>query len=90
MACEKTEELYRLLLHKGYQKELCREIAYKNMNTDYTATRMLGYLYRVTDPKVEDLIDEMLAILSDREQIIQKKEMERAQAVINDIYENGL
>lgn len=90
MACEKTEELYRLLLDKGYQKELCREIAYKNMNTDYTATRMLGYLYRVTDPKVEDLIDEMLAILSDREQIIQKKEMERAQAVINDIYENGL
>ncbi|HIZ07841.1 MAG TPA: hypothetical protein IAA08_07900 [Candidatus Eubacterium avistercoris] len=90
MACEKTDELYRLLLDKGYPKELCREIAYKNMNTDYTATRMLGYLYRVTDPRIEDLIDEMLAILSDRDQIIRKKEMERAQAVINDIYKNGL
>ena len=90
MACEKTDELYRLLLDKGYPKELCRESAYKNMNTDYTATRMLGYLYRVTDPRIEDLIDEMLAILSDRDQIIRKKEMERAQAVINDIYKNGL
>lgn len=87
---EKTEELYRVLLDRDYPKELCAEIAYKYMNTDYTATRMLGYLYRVTEPRMEDLIDEMLAILSDREQIIQKKESERAQAVISDIYRNGL
>ena len=46
MTSERTEELYRLLLSKGYQEELCREIAYQHMNTDYTATRMLGYLYR--------------------------------------------
>ena len=44
MALERTEELYKLLLSKGYPKEFCAEIAYKNMNTDYTATRMLGYL----------------------------------------------
>lgn len=90
MALERTEELYKLLLSKGYPKEFCAEIAYKNMNTDYTATRILGYLYRVTDPRIEDLVDEMLAILSDRDEIIRKKEMEQAQAVINDIYRNGL
>ncbi len=90
MASERTDELYKVLLSKGYPKELCTEIAYKNMNTDYTATRMLGYLYRYSDPKIEDLIDEMLAILSDRNEIIQKKEMEHAQAVINEIYRNGL
>lgn len=90
MALERTEELYKLLLSKGYPKEFCAEIAYKNMNTDYTSTRMLGYLYRVTDPRIEDLVDEMLAILSDRDEIIRKKEMEQAQAVINDIYRNGL
>lgn len=90
MTSERTEELYRLLLSKGYPKELCREIAYQHMNTDYTATRMLGYLYRVSSPRVEDLVDEMLAILSDRQQIIQKKEMEQAQAVMNDVYRNGL
>ena len=77
-------------MERGYPKEFCAEIAYKNMNTDYTATRMLGYLYRVTNPRIEDLVDEMLAILSDRDAIIQKKEMEHAQAVINEIYRNGL
>ena len=90
MASEQTDELYKVLLDRGYPKEFCAEIAYKNMNTDYTATRMLGYLYRVSDPRIEDLVDEMLAILSDRDAIIQKKEMEHAQAVINEIYRNGL
>ena len=82
--------LYKVLLTKGYPKELCAEIAYKNLNTDYTATRMLGYLYRYTEPRLEDVIDEMIAILSDREEIIKKKEMEQSQAVINEIYRNGL
>lgn len=90
MASERTNELYKVLLDRGYPKEFCAEIAYKNMNTDYTATRMLGYLYRVSNPRIEDLVDEMLAILSDRDAIIQKKEMEYAQAVINEIYRNGL
>ena len=52
MASERTDELYRLLLSRGYPKEFCAEIAYKNMNTDYTATRMIGYLYRVTNPRI--------------------------------------
>ena len=78
MASERTEELYRVLLSKGYPKELCAEIAYKNMNTDYT------------NPKIEDLVDEMLAILSDRAQIIEKKESEHAQAVISEMYRKGL
>ena len=90
MKTERTDELYKVLLTKGYPKELCAEIAYKNLNTDYTATRMLGYLYRYTEPRLEDVIDEMIAILSDREEIIKKKEMEQAQAVINEIYRNGL
>ena len=84
------QTLYKVLLTKGYPKELCAEIAYKNLNTDYTATRMLGYLYRYTEPRLEDVIDEMIAILSDQEEIIKKKEMEQAQAVINEIYRNGL
>ena len=90
MASERTGELYKILLSKGYPKELCAEIAYKNMNTDYTSTRRLGYLYRISNPRIEDLIDEMLAILSDRNAIIQKKEVEQAQSVINDVYQNGL
>ena len=56
MKTERTDELYKVLLTKGYPKELCAEIAYKNLNTDYTATRMLGYLYRYTEPRLEDVM----------------------------------
>lgn len=90
MASERTEELYQLLLSKGYPQPFCQEVAYGSLNTDFTATRMIGYLYRVSEPSLEMVVDEMLAILSDRDRLIQKKETERAQAVINDVYTNGL
>ena len=91
MASEKTDELYRALTEKGYPKDLCAEIAYKDLNTDYTATRMLGYLYRMSEPPaVEVVVDEMIAILSDRDQLIKKKESEHAQAVISEMYRDGL
>lgn len=86
----RSDELYRALKEKGYVEEFCREIAYRQMNTDYTATRMLGYLYRVSQPRPEDVVDEMLAILSDREAIVQKKELEHAQAAMNRVYREGL
>ena len=85
MTQSKQDELYKALQQKGYP-----EIAYKQMNTDYTATRMLGYLYRISDPRPEDVVDEMLAILSDRNAIIQKKELEHAQTTINKVYREGL
>ena len=90
MSEKRTDELYRALQEKGYPDEFCKEIAYKQMNTDYTATRMLGYLYRISNPRPEDVVDEMLAILSDRNAIIQKKEMEHAQATMNRVYRDGL
>lgn len=86
----KTDELYELLLSKDYPQPFCQEIAYHTLNTDFTATRMIGYLYRVSEPSLEMIVDEMLAIVSDRDRLIRKKETERAQAVINDVYTNGL
>lgn len=90
MASSKSDELYAQLTERGYPEEFCREVAYTYMNTDYTATRMLGYLYRVSEPKLEMLVDEMLAIISDRDALIEKHQLERAQKVINEIYRNGL
>ena len=81
MAQSKQDELYKALQQKGYPDSLCREIAYKQMNTDYTATRMLGYLYRTSDPRPEDVVDEMLAILSDRNAIIQNWNMRRQRSI---------
>ena len=82
MSEKRTDELYRVLQRKGYPDDFCREIAYKQMNTDYTAMRMLGYLYRISDPRPEDVVDEMLAILSDRNAIIQ--------TIMNRVYRDGL
>lgn len=90
MSSTKSDELYKELLKKRYPEEFCKEIAYRQLNTEYTTTRMLGYLYRYTNPRMEDVVDEMLAILSDRNAIIQKKELEHAQATINQIYREGL
>ena len=86
----RREEVYQALLDKKFPEELCREIAYKYMTTDYTATRMLGYLYRITDPSIEMVVDEMLAILEDRERFRKKHESETAQAAITRFYNEGI
>lgn len=86
---ELSMQLYDMLLERGYQEELC-DIITKNLNTDYTAARMIGYLSYYSILPEAEVVDEMLAILSDRNALIKKKEMEQAQAKINEIYEFGL
>lgn len=90
METDRSEELFRALKSKGYPDDFCKELAYRQLNTDYTATRMLGYLYRQSEIRIEDVVDEMLAILADRNSLIQKHEMEYAQAKVNEIYRYGL
>lgn len=85
----RSDKLYHALCDKGVHEDLAREIT-RRMNTDYTSTRMIGYLYGHNNLREEDIVDEMLAILSDRNSLIQKHEMEEAQAKINRIYRNGL
>ena len=60
------------------------------MNTELAQLPGCWGIIQVTSPRVEDVIDEMLAILSDREAIIRKKELEHAQATINSVYQEGL
>ena len=86
---ELSMQLYDMLLERGYHEELC-DIITKNLNTDYTAARMIGYLSHYSHLPEGEVVDEMLAILSDRNALIKKKEMEQAQAKINEIYECGL
>ena len=90
MATGRSEELFRALQSTGYPDDFCRELAYKQLNTDYTATRMLGYLYRISKPRIEDVVDEMLAILSDRDRLVEKHQVEDAQAKLNEVYHYGL
>lgn len=90
MATEKSGELMAELLKKGYPEEFCRELTYRYLNTDFTATRMIGYLRKMPVLKIEDCVDEMLAIISDRDRIVEKHRMEEAQAKMNEVYRNGL
>ena len=85
---DKTEELRQALLAKGYDPELSAAVC-KELHTDYTAMRMLGYLYRYsTTPSPEELVDEMLAILEERNAIMRKKSMEADNAAWNNLRAN--
>lgn len=76
-------ELYEILLNKGYPEPFC-DLITKNLNTDFTAGRMIGYLSHYTELPEAEVVDEMLAILSDRNQIMQKKDMEAANVKWNE------
>ena len=82
---EKSIELYHIMLERGYPEEFC-DLITKNLNTDFTAKRMIGYLKHYKKLPMEEIVDEMLAILSDRNRIMEKKEMES----INDSWNNFL
>lgn len=89
---ERTEismQLYQMMIDRGYPENLC-DLVTRNLNTDYTATRMIGYLSHYSYLPEVEVVDEMLAILSDRNAIIKKKESGQAQAKINEIYRFGL
>ena len=69
---EKSNELYNLMLQRGYPEQFCNEVT-KNLNTDFTAKRMIGYILHYQKLPLEEIADEMLAILADRNRIMQKK-----------------
>jgi hypothetical protein len=85
---EVSMQLYKLMLERGYPEEFC-DIITKNLNTDFTAQRMIGYLYHYDHPPVEEIADEMISILSDRNRIMEKKELEEVNARWNDFLING-
>ena len=86
---ELSMQLYHMMLERGYPENLC-DLITRNLNTDYTAARMIGYLSHYSNLPDMEVVDEMLAILSDRNAIMRKKEAEQAQAKVNELYEFGL
>ena len=86
---ESSRILYRLLMEKGYSEEFSNLIS-QNLNTDFTAGRMIGYLSHYTSLPEAEIVDEMLSILSDRNRIMQKKELESNNAEWNRILMQGL
>lgn len=75
-------------MEREYDPHFCQLIA-DQMRTPWTATRMLGYLRQLPKVNEEEIVDEMLGILSDRDRIVDKKIMEHAQMKINELYNSS-
>lgn len=76
------------MLKKGYPEPFCDEVT-RNLNTDWTAQRMIGYLLHYQKLHLEDVADEVLAILSDRNRIVEKKSLENINARWNEMMRYG-
>lgn len=85
---EQSVKLYHFMMERGYSEEFS-DLITRNLNTDFTATRMYGYLCHYSDLPEAEVVDEMLAILSDRNAIMQKKELERVNAAWNEMMNIG-
>ena len=84
-----SKELYSTLVEDGYSIEFVTLIT-DNLNTDFTAGRMLGYLAHYDHLPEVEIADEMLAILSDRKQIMDKKAAESYNAAWNNYRQAGI
>ncbi|MBE5842729.1 MAG: hypothetical protein E7302_00960 [Butyrivibrio sp.] len=84
-----SKMLYEMLMNEGYEERFC-DLITQNLNTDFTATRMIGYLSHYSHPPQGEIVDEMLSILSDRERIIEKKTAESYNARWNELMQEGL
>ncbi len=80
---EVSKELYQMMLDRGYQERFC-DLVTQNLNTDFTAQRMIYYLSHYSSLPEGEIVDEMLAILDDRNRIMQKKQLEHSNAVYNE------
>ena len=81
-------KLIETVVEMGYPEEFGKVIA-KNLGSEKTMQRMTSYLSYAKPRSAEEIADEMLAIMSDRDRWIEKKETEEANARYNQMrYEN--
>lgn len=83
---ECSKSLYDLMMRKGYPEEFSRLIALE-MNTEFTAEKMMKYVSG-EKKRLEDVADEMVAIIDLRDRLISKHISEHANISINDLYRN--
>ncbi len=85
MNAEKNDILYKLMLRKGYSEAFALVVS-TEMSTDFTSEKMISYIGRNGLRPLEEVADEMLAILSERDRIRDKHISEHAQQKINILY----
>ena len=83
------QELIRTLVRMGYPKEFGAVIA-DNLRTEKTMSRMIGYLKQANPGSADEIADEMLAIMEDRERWIRKKTAEYYNSTYNELLWYGI
>ncbi|MBR0152457.1 MAG: hypothetical protein IJM26_01630 [Lachnospiraceae bacterium] len=83
------EELLEAVRRRGFSEELGRAVA-DQLRTEKMMRRMTGYLRQVRPGSEEELVDEMLAILEDRERWVRKKTAEYYNERYNELLRDGL
>lgn len=81
-------DLLETLARMGYPVEFGKVIA-RNLGSEKTMRRMTAYLHSAKPRSAEEIADEMLAIMSDRDRWIEKKESEQANAAYNRLLNEG-
>lgn len=84
-----AQELIDTVVYMGYPAEFGAAIA-NNLRTEKTMSRMIGYLRNAKPRSAEEIADEMLAIMEDRNRWTRKKEAEYYNAKYNEMLYNGL
>lgn len=82
-------DLVEKLKKMGYPEEFGNAIA-DNLRTEKMMDRMLGYLGQAKPRNAEEIADEMLAIMEDRERWVRKKTAEYYNSKYNELLWNGL
>lgn len=81
-------QLYEMMLEMGYPEPFCKVVS-RELRSDLAQVRMMGYLSQYSQASQEQVADEMLAILSDRDAWIKKKQMENNQQKWNRFLAEG-
>ena len=82
-------ELVQTIVKRGYPEEFGQAVA-DNLRSEKTMSRMIGYLHHAKPRSAEEIADEMLAIMDDRERWIRKKEAEFYNSRYNELLYYGL
>ena len=75
-------ELIRVMAENGFPEEVGALVA-KELRSERSIRRMTGYVRNARPRSMEQLADELLAIIDDRENWIRKKEAEESSSRYN-------
>ena len=86
---ERRQQLIHIIESYGYPKEFAAVLA-DELKTEKQMTRMIGYLLSAHPTRIEDIVDEILAIKADFASYRQKKINEYNNIAYNDLLNKGL